>query len=77
MVHCKLAECTFSKDGRCLEGQGEKCPNLVPDDLSSPSPQPSRSFQEAPASAALPYVPTKPLYSGLPLEITEAQEFTG
>jgi hypothetical protein len=29
MLVCKLPGCPYVRDGRCLEGRGADCPNLI------------------------------------------------
>jgi hypothetical protein len=76
MVACRLPNCTFTKDGVCLEGHKADCPNLVPADSSlSPSSDDGVLGPAVPSNP--PYALSEALYSGLPLEIPEAREFTG
>ena len=79
MVTCKLANCTFPTDGRCLEGRGNACPNLVTDPAGTPETQEKTltlEVSEDSQSSAPPYTATESLYSGLPLEIGDAREFS-
>jgi hypothetical protein len=72
MPHCKLPECPVAKDGRCLEGRAESCPNLIATSeaaqqevLSPTAPEkgkPERAFEPLPGRA--------------PLEIEEARYFS-
>lgn len=77
MVKCKLANCTFATDGRCLEGRGNACPNLVSDDAVDPQKSSTVAAPATSESSTLPYTLAESLYSGLPLEIAEAREFSG
>jgi hypothetical protein len=73
MARCKLPDCPISKDGRCLEGRKETCPNLIPDDVSTDEPEVAMQLDDAARSATR---PMESLNAGLPLEIAEAREFT-
>jgi len=73
MLRCKLDNCPVAKDGRCLEGRGADCPNLLPEaDVSA-------TVAEAPKSAevrnSLPTV-LEPLPGRAPLDVAEARMFT-
>jgi len=75
MANCKLTDCTVAEDGRCLEGRGGDCPNLLAD--SSPVPlatQPS-PVDNSNLNASVHYPPVETLHLGVPLEIADAQEF--
>lgn len=69
MPHCKLPDCPFSKTGRCLEGRGTDCPNLLPGDTPA-----GATIEPEPAPVAS---STVRLYSGNPLALKEAREFSG
>jgi hypothetical protein len=74
MPTCKLPNCPVAKDGRCLEGRGATCPNLIPDPLSPT--QPAHPGATTPARN----VPEKtfhPLPGVTPLEIAQARYFSG
>lgn len=69
MAHCKLENCAFATDGRCIEGRGADCPNLVPsddlivaDDVDSPTGALSESAD-----------PFEPLRGRAPLELADAR----
>ena len=65
MPACKLAECPVAKDGRCLEGRGGDCPNLLREgEVSAPQPV---AVEPAGVSKKV------KLYSGLPLELPDAR----
>lgn len=70
MFHCKLPDCPIAKNGRCLEGQGTDCPNLLADDnLDATATVAASPKPVATAGIAL--------YSGNPLALKDAREFTG
>jgi hypothetical protein len=75
MVRCKLTNCTIAEDSRCLEGRGVGCPNLLTDDSITAAGTPVPEVDGSDRSA-FQYPPTELLYSGLPLEIAEAREFS-
>jgi hypothetical protein len=66
MPSCSLPECPFTKDGRCLEGKGDACPNLIvaSDEAQSTDDQKEVSTLTAGVS----------LHSGGILSIDEARE---
>lgn len=73
MLRCKLDNCPIVKDGRCLEGRGADCPNLIVD--SEPSVADSKldgHFEESQDSV-------RPVFESLPgiapLEVAEARAF--
>jgi hypothetical protein len=74
MARCKLADCTIAADGRCLEARKENCPNLIATDSSDDAASTFSAQPEEQGSGA--YPATEDLYSGLPLEIQEAREFS-
>jgi hypothetical protein len=76
MPRCKLPECPFSQDGRCLEGRGESCPNLIPDEAVETDDKKTLAESATPEERTPPFSPIEKLYSGLPLELSDAQEFT-
>jgi len=77
MPSCKLPNCTIAKDGRCLEGRGAECPNLIRENASE---LPESAVPTEGSNFSVPnlqtYPATEALYSGLPLEIAEAQELS-
>jgi hypothetical protein len=60
-----------------LEGRNNDCPNLLPDEPPGSPGAPTSELQPAAEPSIAPYPATETLYSGLPLEIDEAREFTG
>lgn len=76
MPRCKVRECTIAIDGRCLEGRQGNCPNLLPDDEKEVVSPPPLELPGLSDSRTPPVSPTTPLWSGAPLEIVEAREFT-
>jgi len=70
MPNCKLSDCPIAKNGRCLEGRGADCPNLLPEGVSEPT---FVATTLAPPPAIPPGVS---LYSGNPLTLKEAREFS-
>ena len=74
MPHCKLTDCPMERDGKCLEGKGLACPNLVADAaLDEPSnAKDAAEFDVAP----VPKPTLVRLYTGRPLEISEARLLT-
>ena len=71
MPRCKLENCPVARDGRCLEGRGSDCPNLVPDDRGEPNAE--NLSDDMPPSLDVAY---EPLRSGLTLEVQDAREIT-
>src|SRR4051794_29633382 len=69
MAKCKLSDCPVAKDGRCLEGHGNDCPNLLYGDAGASD---TIDAKVTPAAPALIH-----LYSGNPLEMKEAREISG
>lgn len=63
MAQCKKANCSFANTGKCMEGLGTECPNLIK--------------EEAKVDAPVELPPAKPdkveLYSGEPLLLDEAR----
>jgi len=73
MPRCKLADCPIARDGRCLEGRPNDCPNLLRDEVpKSPESHPGEASQSTQPSPSR----TEQLYTGLALEIEEAREFS-
>jgi len=72
MPRCKLADCPVAKDGRCLEGHGESCPNLIVEEVpltsAANAPVPTRKRENESAFESLPSVS--------PLELAEARFFS-
>src|SRR6266702_2922571 len=72
MPRCKLPDCPVAVDGRCLEGRGETCPNLIPDEPDRiPEEEAQRKSRKAKTQHAS---SVERLYSGLPLEVSDARE---
>lgn len=70
MPKCRLAECPVAIDGRCLEGLGDECPNLIAEvEPSAPKPPKPSSPRQKPRAV-------EQLYSGQPIDIAEAREFS-
>lgn len=70
MPRCRLANCPMERDGRCLEGHVNACPNLINTaDSATPEPQsqPDLPSNDEQVSALL------RLHSGAPLEVDEGQ----
>ena len=42
MPRCKLKNCPYDRDGRCVENQLPNCPNLLPDELANSIAQESK-----------------------------------
>src|ERR1035441_7479697 len=76
MLHCKIPACTVSIDGRCLEGRGVNCPNLLPEDAPAATVDASLESVETAELQGSIYPETESLFSGLPLEVDEAREFS-
>ena len=76
MPRCKLVDCTIAKDGRCLEGQKDGCPNLLPEDASENVESASSPAVETTVVTPQPYTAMEMLYSGRPLEIVEARDLS-
>jgi len=72
MPLCKLADCPVAKDGRCLEGRGADCPNLVQDsDVPEViAPPPTTAQVSKPPSVTF-----EPLPGRTPLDVAEARRF--
>lgn len=77
MARCKLPDCAIATDGRCLEGRKENCPNLVAEEelAELPTNPPQNQVGETASLLQQPFA-GEVLYSGGPLEISEAREFT-
>lgn len=72
MPRCKLDNCPVAKDGRCLEGRGADCPNLIPDsDGSVSTAQPPKAAEVSKS------IPTafESLPGRAPLDVAEARSF--
>ena len=69
MPSCKLKDCTVARGGRCLEGLGATCPNLIP----------GPSLEVSPITAEI-IEPAQPEYEPLPgttpLDLAEARIFS-
>lgn len=73
MPACKIPNCPVAIDGRCLEGNGAECPNLLPE---SPTPnQLEHEVETAPAHVEAERI-FLPLPGGTPLEIKDARSFS-
>ena len=71
MPRCKLPDCPVAKDGRCLEGRGADCPNLIPEvdgQMVAADPQPQAAPVSGPTGATF-----LPLPGRVPLDTTEAR----
>lgn len=71
MARCKLPNCPVAVDGRCLEGRGADCPNLIAELVSA-------AAQGEKPQGATPEVPGPKLESlpgVLPLDANEARAF--
>jgi len=86
MNRCRLDTCTITTDGKCIEGRGTSCPNLI---LGSSTNDPTLDTEVPDAESArddegaylaeqraVSYVESEALYPGAPLEISEAREIT-
>jgi Double-GTPase 2 len=73
MPSCKLQDCPVAKDGRCLEGRGPSCPNLITE-----TELPSSSAEKPPAIATK--GTREPIFEPLPgtapLEAAQARYFS-
>lgn len=73
MPRCKLENCPVAKDGRCLEGRGPSCPNLIVETEGSPTDAPlpvSPTTKDGPEKVFL------PLPGIAPLEVGDARYFS-
>jgi len=67
MPHCKLKNCPYDRDGRCVENQLPNCPNLLADEATGVK------VQEVPPQKTEPPPPThESTYSGNKLTVDEA-----
>lgn len=73
MPNCKLDNCTIAKGGRCLEGLGANCPNLIPDSEKSASTSISSTITER---GELTQIAFESLPGISPLEVAEARNFS-
>jgi Double-GTPase 2 len=73
MPNCKLTNCPVAKDGRCLEGRGETCPNLIPATASAEMP---RVVEDAPIIKTADPANFENLPRAAPLEINEARFYS-
>ena len=74
MPRCKLDNCPVAKDGRCLEGRGTDCPNLILDsDASQSTAEPPKTAE---ASESIPTA-FESLPGRAPLDIAEARSIAG
>lgn len=73
MPTCKLDNCPIAKGGRCLEGLGASCPNLIPD---SGGPTSTVAASKAVETNAPTQTAFEPLPGIAPLEIAEARNFS-
>jgi Double-GTPase 2 len=72
MPRCKLDDCPVAKDGRCLEGRGTACPNLILDpDASQSTAEPPKTVE---ASEPIPTT-FESLPGRAPLDTSEARTF--
>lgn len=72
MARCKLPACPVAKDGRCLEGRGPACPNLVPDALDDHADTPPAGGSGRQAAEEL----FQRLPGVMPLNADEARYFS-
>jgi len=72
MPSCKLENCPVVKDGRCLEGRGADCPNLIPDSIAS---EPTRELLASADHIKPIQLTFEPLLGLAPLEVAEARNF--
>lgn len=71
MPSCKVPNCTVAVDGKCIEGRGSNCPNLIPD-VAQPPPAASDVTSQQPAAPEVVYE----RFPGItPLDLAEAQLF--
>lgn len=70
MPRCKLDNCPVATDGRCLEGRGADCPNLIVETVTAESAAESSKVMQAEQSVT---PETEPLPRGVPLEVAEAR----
>lgn len=70
MSNCRLENCTFAKDGRCLEGLGENCPNLLSEASKpiTPTIAPVSSRKNEPLQPSFELLP-----GTAPLDLAEAR----
>lgn len=73
MPSCKLDNCTIAKGGRCLEGLGTSCPNLISDSEETAS---TAATSTAAEKSELNQPVFEPLPGVAPLEIAEARNFS-
>jgi len=73
MPRCKLPNCPVAKDGRCLEGRGASCPNLItePEVVSSDAQALAVPSLKVDSGSAF-----EPLPRTDPLEVAEARYFS-
>jgi len=71
MPRCKVDNCPVATDGRCLEGRGTECPNLILDTVAAEAAAESSQITQAKESVTseIGSLPT-----GLPLEVAEARQ---
>jgi hypothetical protein len=72
MPRCKLKNCPYDRDGRCVENQLPNCPNLLPDDPADLSAQVRVEPTDTQAALELPKYGE--LYSGKKLTESEATQ---
>ena len=71
MPRCKLKNCPYDRDGRCVENQLPNCPNLLPDEPANPVAQEAKSLD----TKATPTLPQhEALYSGKKLTADQATQ---
>lgn len=72
MPRCKLANCPVATNGRCLEGRGTDCPNLIRDPIEPESPTETPKVADAHEPLQTTF---EPLPGVTPLEVSEARSF--
>jgi hypothetical protein len=74
MARCNIQECPIARNGRCLEGRADDCPNLLPDTPSDTSSPVSDATAAMPPQndAAKEF---ESLHAGIPLNVIEARRF--
>lgn len=72
MPQCKLKNCPYSRDGRCVENQLPNCPNLLPDAVGASEGQQETVLTDTQTTPPLPQ--HEALYSGKKLTAVEATQ---
>ena len=71
MPRCKLKNCPYENDGRCVENQLPNCPNLLPDEIENPVAQEAKPLATETIRTSPQY---EALYSGKKLTAVEATQ---